>query len=131
MDKPRLIALPEITGKQGNYSVIEEPTLPFSVKRVYWIYNSIAGISGGNHAHLTADRILVCMKGKARIHLEASDGVRYDFVLDNPAKGLYFPKLHWITYTLHEDAMVLVNRLYADDVKIADYANFKDRKPKT
>jgi hypothetical protein len=131
MDKPRLIALPEIVGKHGNYSVLEFPDLPFSVQRVYWVYNSKPGMTGGNHAHLRANRVLVCVKGKAEVSLESSEGTRYDFSLDRPSKGLFFPKLHWITYSLIGDAilMVLVDTLFHDDVKIEDYANFKRRKP--
>ena len=130
MDKPRVINLPAIEGKRGKLSFIEEPVLPFSIKRVYWIYDAVDGITGGNHAHLNASRIIICTNGKAELHLETPDGALYEFTLDHPAKGLYFPKLHWISYTLRDNAilMVLVDTLHKDDVIISDYANFKHHK---
>jgi hypothetical protein len=130
MDKPRVINLSAIEGKRGKLSFIEEPALPFSIKRAYWIYDSVEGITGGNHAHLNANRIIICTNGKAEFHLESPDGEFYDFILDHPAKALYFPQLHWISYTLRENAtlMVIVDTLYKDDVIISDYANFKRHK---
>ena len=130
MPKPRIINLPEIEGKQGKYSVLEEPLLPFVPRRVYWIYDSVPENTGGNHAHLNADRVLICVNGKAKVHLESIEGLHYDFILDHPSKALYFPRLHWITYTLQDQAilMSLVNVPFNEDVKIADYANFRQRK---
>ena len=130
MDKPRIIHLPEIQGKQGKYSVIEQPLLPFEIKRVYYIHDSVSGVSGGNHAHQNADRILVCLKGRADVQLESQEGIRHTFILDHPTKALYFPRLHWITYTLTNDAILLalVNTPFASDVKITEYANFKHQK---
>jgi hypothetical protein len=130
MDKPYVIDLPEIEGKRGKLSFIEEPVLSFSIKRVYWIYDSVEGVAGGNHAHLNANRIIICTQGKAHFHLESPDGELYEFIMDHPARGLYCPSLHWISYTLHDDAtlMVLVDTLFKDDVTIADYTKFKHRK---
>ena len=127
MRKPYIFDLPVISGTNGKLSFIEESSDSFLIKRVYWIYDSIAGVVGGNHAHLNTDRILICSMGKALIQLEDSKGEKYKFILDHPAKGLYFPKLHWITYELIERTilMVLTDALYEDDVKIADYADFK------
>lgn len=129
MIKPHVIALPEVHGKHAQISIIEEPLLSLFIKRVYWIYNPVTGSDGGNHAHLNADRIIVCIRGKAEFQIEDQRGERYQFVLDHPAKALYFPKLHWINYQMDQDAilMVLVDTVHNDDVKISDYANFKDQ----
>lgn len=132
MNKPHVIALPEIHGKHAQISIIEGPLLSLLIKRVYWIYDPVPGSVGGNHAHLNADRIIVCIKGKAEFQIEDKFGERYEFTLDHPAKGLYFPKLHWINYQMDENAMliVLADTVHSDDVKISDYANFKDQTPR-
>lgn len=130
MSKPHIITLPEVHGKYSKISIIEGPLLSLSIKRVYWVYDPLPGATGGgNHANLNSDRVIVCLRGKAEFYIEDQAGARYEFILDHPAKALYFPKLHWIKYQLDQDAMlmVLVDTEHSDDVKISDYTNFKDR----
>lgn len=129
MNKPHVITLPEVHGKHAHISIIEGPLLSLLIKRVYWVFDPVPGSVGGNHAHLNADRIIICIKGKAEFLIEGQHGERYEFILDHPARALFFPKLHWINYRMDQDAMlmVLADTVHNDDVKISDYANFKDQ----
>jgi hypothetical protein len=129
MNKPHILTLPEVHGKHAQIAIIEGPLLSLLIKRVYWIYNPVPGSVGGNHAHLSADRIIVCTRGKAAFQIEDQRGERHEFILDHPTKALYFPKLHWINYQMDQDAMlmVLTDTMHKDDVKISDYANFRNQ----
>ncbi|MDP5044216.1 MAG: FdtA/QdtA family cupin domain-containing protein, partial [Leeuwenhoekiella sp.] len=51
MNIPRRIALPKIEDQRGNLSVIEQDSLPFKFKRVYYLYDVPSGASRGGHAH--------------------------------------------------------------------------------
>jgi dTDP-4-dehydrorhamnose 3,5-epimerase-like enzyme len=54
---------------RGQLVAIEElRDLPFAVKRVYYIYDTLAGVRRGFHAHKCLEQILVCVCGSCRIH---------------------------------------------------------------
>ena len=125
---PYLITLPKVTGKSGQLSFMEEGgDLPIIVKRTYWIYDVDEGALRGDHAHLNADRIMVCVKGYVSITIEGVSGKKYSFQLDDPSKALYFPRLHWIKLKFSTDAILIAwsSCIYKDDAMIRDYDEFK------
>jgi hypothetical protein len=101
--------------------------LPIDVKRLYWIYNVSEGSERGNHAHANSDRVIVCMKGIVNAVIENSSGEKFDFILDDPSKILFFPKWHWINLALSENSILLVasSCAFKEDVLITDYLEFK------
>lgn len=50
-NKIELIKLPKIEERRGNISVIENDTIPFEIKRVYYLYDVPSGAERGGHAH--------------------------------------------------------------------------------
>ena len=40
--------------------------IPFTIKRVYYMYNTKEGIHRGFHAHQSLEQILVCIHGSCR-----------------------------------------------------------------
>jgi hypothetical protein len=101
--------------------------LPIDVKRLYWIYNVSERSERGNHAHFNSDRVMVCMKGLVKVVIENSSGEKFDFILDDPSKVLFFPKGHWINLALSENSILLVasSCAFKEDVLITDYLEFK------
>ena len=60
MDKPRIIDITRITDPRGNLSVIEGVrTVPFEIKRVFYLYDVPADSERGGHAHYEAEQFLV------------------------------------------------------------------------
>ena len=59
------------TEVQGALSFFEgSRDVPFSVKRIYYIYNAPAGTQRGGHAHRNLHQILFCPYGKIEIVLD-------------------------------------------------------------
>ena len=100
--------------------------LPFEIKRVYYIYDTLKGVRRGFHAHLNLQQILVCVKGSCKIHLD--DGTETaEVTLDKQNVGLYISNNMWREmYDFSEDAVLLVlaSEYYDEADYIRDYDKF-------
>ena len=112
---------------RGQLVAIEQlKDLPFEIRRVYYIYDTLEGVRRGFHAHLNLEQILVCVKGSCKIHLD--DGTdTAEVVLDKPYEGLYIANNMWREmYDFSPDAVLLVlaSEYYDEADYIRDYDKF-------
>ena len=102
-------------------------TVPFDVKRIYYIFGTQAGVSRGFHAHRALQQVAVCVMGKCRMVLD--DGERREEVwLDAPTKGLLIADLVW--REMHDFSpdcvlLVLASEHYNENDYIRSYDEFK------
>ena len=112
--------------ERGQLIAIEEhKDLPFDIKRVYYIYDTLPGVRRGFHAHRCLEQILVCVHGSCKILLD--DGHDREVVtLDKPSDGLYISNDTWREmYDFSEGAVLLV--LASEYYDEADYIrNYED-----
>ena len=75
--------------RKGNITVVHNSeTVPFSVKRIYYLYDVPGGESRGAHAHKDLRQLIVAASGSFKITLD--DGkVKRTFELNRPYIGLY------------------------------------------
>ena len=106
-------------------SLESHKNIPFDIKRVYYIYNTTAGVSRGFHAHKKLEQVLVCTSGRCKILLD--DGRKKQITdLDSPMKGLYVGALLW--HELYDFSMVCVLMVLASDCyDEADYIREYDK----
>ncbi|MBO4939217.1 MAG: FdtA/QdtA family cupin domain-containing protein [Oscillospiraceae bacterium] len=100
--------------------------IPFEVRRVYYIYDTLAGVRRGFHAHQDLEQILVCVHGSCKIHLDNGYETA-EVVLDKPHEGLYISNDMWREmYDFSPDAVLLVlaSRHYDEADYIRDYEVF-------
>lgn len=91
---PRLVDVKTFTDLRGSLGVVEEGDLPFTILRVYYLFDVPLGAVRGEHGHKTLQQLLICMHGVCDVVL--NDGSRqHHFVLETPAKGLYVPPGMW------------------------------------
>lgn len=113
-DRGQLIALEELKD------------IPFTIKRVYYMYDTAEGVVRGHHAHKTLQQILVCIHGSCKIKLD--DGIEQKVVpLEKPYEGLYVSNYMWREmYDFSTDAVLLVlaSELYDPNDYIRDYDDF-------
>lgn len=119
---------------RGSLIALEsERSVPFDIKRVYYIFNTKPGVHRGKHAHCNLQQVLVCVRGCCKILLD--DGRHKEvFVLDHPDQGLYVKDLIWREmYDFSDDCvlMVLANDFYHEEDYIRDYAAFLHKVRKT
>ena len=74
--------------RKGNLSVIEaNNTVPFDIKRVYYLYDVPGGAERGGHAHKDLYQLIVAASGSFSVTLD--DGkVKRTVVLNRPYQGL-------------------------------------------
>jgi len=71
-------------------------TVPFEIKRVYYMYDVPAGESRGAHAHVDLRQLLVCVSGGCTVVCDFGDGRPAEtFRMDDPEKGLIIEGLVW------------------------------------
>ena len=105
---------------RGQLVALEElKDIPFDIKRVYYMYDTVEGVTRGYHAHRALQQILICVHGSCKIRL--NDGNETQVVaLDKPNEGLYISNAIWREmFDFSPDAvlMVLASELYDE----ADY----------
>lgn len=100
--------------------------VPFEIKRVYYLFGTVANAQRGFHAHRHLQQFAVCISGSCIMKI--SDGAsEQDVVLDDPRKGLLIGKMVWREMRdFSPDAvlMVLASELYDERDYIRDYDDF-------
>lgn len=113
---------------RGSLIALEcEKEVPFSVHRIYYIYGTQPGTPRGFHAHRNLKQLLIAVSGAVSIHCEF-DGVKQEFLLDLPSKGLLIEGFVWREmHDFSEGAVLLVlaSEYYSEDDYIRDYEEFK------
>ena len=94
MQQIKIIELPKISDPRGNLSVIEKETIPFPIKRVYYLYDVPSGAHRGGHAHKEQLELLVAVSGSFDVILD--DGkTKKTVTLNKPSEGLLIPTMIW------------------------------------
>jgi dTDP-4-dehydrorhamnose 3,5-epimerase-like enzyme len=124
----KTIDFPPLGDERGSLVALEaHKTVPFDVKRVYYIFGTKPGVSRGFHAHRALQQVSVCVTGKCRMVLD--DGQRREEVwLDSPTKGLLIGDLVW--REMHDFSpdcvlLVLASEFYDETDYIRSYDEFK------
>ena len=107
-------------------SLEEYNDIPFRIKRVYYMYNTVEGVVRGKHAHKKLEQILVCINGSCKIKLDNGKETKV-VVLEKPYEGLYVSNDMWREmYDFSQDAVLVVfaSELYDESDYIRDYEEF-------
>lgn len=115
------------SNRKGNLTVVENgKTLPFDVKRVYYLYDVPAGESRGAHAHKELEQLIVAVSGSFRVTIDDGNCKR-SFFLNRPYQGLYLKPGLWRDlddFSSGAVCMVLASEIYEPDDYIRDYNDF-------
>lgn len=113
--------------ERGQLVAVEElKDVPFDIKRVYYLYETVQGVCRGFHAHKNLQQVLICVHGSCRVLLDDGREKR-DVLLDKPNEGLYISNNVWREmYDFSPDAVLLVlaSQLYDEADYIRDYDDF-------
>ena len=109
-------------------SLEKDNNIPFEIKRVYYMFNTLAGVRRGCHAHRNLKQVVIAVRGSCRFILD-NGHERIELLLDNPAQGLFIDSLVWREmYDFTQDCvlMVLADQLYDETDYIRSYKDFVD-----
>lgn len=115
--------------RKGNLTVVQNgETLPFDVKRVYYLYDVPGGESRGSHAHRELEQLIVAASGSFTVVMD--DGInKKTFFLNRPYQGLYVKPGLWRDledFSSGAVCMVLASEIYQKEDYIRDYQEFLD-----
>ena len=122
-----IINLPKVEDPRGNLSIIEEENhIPFSIERVYWIYDVPGGEIRGGHAFREQQEMIVALSGSFDVIVD--DGVvKQTFFLNRSYFGLYLPAGLWrqmANFSTNSLALVLSSTPYSEEDYIRQYEDF-------
>lgn len=116
---------------QGNISVVENgTTVPFDVKRVYYLYDVPGGESRGGHAHKKLQQFIIAASGSFDVILDDGD-LKRTFTLNRPYQGLLIVPGIWReinNFSSGSVCLVLASTKYDETDYIRDYKEFKNNK---
>lgn len=113
--------------RKGNLTVVENgDTLPFDVKRAYYLYDVPGGESRGAHAHRELEQLIIAGSGSFTVTLD--DGkCKQTFFLNRPYQGLFVRPGLWRelnNFSSGAVCLVLASDLYDKEDYIREYNEF-------
>jgi len=126
----KLVEIPKIKDVRGNLSVIEKDTIPFDIKRVYYLYDVPSDAYRGGHAHKEQLELLIALSGSFEVTLDDGKSKR-SIILNKPNKGLLIPKGIWRElqdFSSGSVCLVLASDVFDEEDYIRDYNDFLSSK---
>jgi hypothetical protein len=124
-----LLHLKQIGDRNGHIIAINNDIeLPFSVKRIFYLYDIPGGESRGAHAHKECHQFLVAASGSFEVLLDDGFTKRL-MLLNKPNIGLHIPPGIWaseINFSSGSICLVLASHEYNETDYIRSYDDFLD-----
>ena len=117
----------DLGDERGKLVVVEGgKTIPFEIKRVFYIYGSDSTVVRGQHANRESEFVLINVAGKSKVRI--TDG-KEEFVieLNKPMMGVYIPKMIWkdmSDFSSDSVLLVLASTHYDGDEYIRNYDDY-------
>ncbi len=129
IDDCKTIHLPRVVAGNGHLTIVEgDNTIPYDIKRAYYLYDIPASSERGAHAHKKCHRFLVAISGSFDVELD--DGVNKKTVrLDRPFYGLYVAPGVWTAIDSFSGGSIclsLASELYSEDDYIREYDEYQE-----
>jgi len=123
----RIIDLGKIENDRGNLTVVQaRETVPFDIKRVFYLYDIPGGEARGAHAHKECHQFLVAASGSFEVVLDDGHEKRTVY-LNRPFKGLLIPPGIWAAeqeFSSGAVCLVLASEPYEEADYIRDYEDY-------
>ncbi len=129
----RIMEVPQIKDTRGNLAVVEAETIPFEIKRVYYLYDVPSDSFRGGHAHKKLQQFLIPLSGSFDVVTKDGFGNEKTFMLNKPNKGLLIVPGIWRELTNFSSGavcLVLASTKYSEEDYIRDLNSFIDYKNK-
>jgi hypothetical protein len=123
-----ILFLPKVHNMAGNLTVIENSShVPFSIKRVYYLYDIPGGEARGGHAHKELHQLIIAASGSFDVLIDDGKNKRV-INLNRPYIGLYLVPGLWrelLNFSSGSICLVLASDIYREEDYIRDYNKFK------
>jgi hypothetical protein len=125
IDDCKLLKLPK--GLDSNFTRLDNRTsLPFEVKRIYYLYAIPENQERGAHAHKELFQLLLAASGSFKVELDDGKSTKKLF-LNQPSQGLLIKPGIWrnlTDFSFGSVALVLASEYYTETDYIRNYDEF-------
>lgn len=121
-----IIDIPVIKDVRGNLGVVEKNTIPFKIKRVYYLFDVPSDAYRGGHAHKEQVELLVALSGSFEVVVDNGSS-KERILLNKPDKGLLIQKNTWReldNFSSGSVCLVLASGEFDESDYIRDYNDF-------
>ena len=124
----------QIGDRKGHItSINNNKEVPFSIERIFYLYDIPGGESRGAHAHRNCHQFLVAASGSFEVLLD--DGkTKRQVMLNRPDIGLHIPPGIWaseLNFSSGSICLVLASHKYDEKDYLRSYDEFLNFKEKT
>lgn len=121
-----ILNLPKLNNPLGSCTIIEGNTIPFEIKRVYYLYDVPSGAERGGHSHIDQLGFLIAVAGSFDVILKAGHE-ELTVTLNNPNKGLLINNKIWRelnNFSSGAVCLVMASDVFDEADYIRDYDDY-------
>jgi dTDP-4-dehydrorhamnose 3,5-epimerase-like enzyme len=127
LDECLLLNLKKFGDRRGFLTPIDQDdSLPFTIRRLFYLYDIPGGADRGGHAHKTCHQLIVAVLGSFEVVV--TDGsTNKTFRLDRASTGLYIPPSLWsslVNFSSGAICLVLTSELFDESDYIRDFSDY-------
>ena len=98
--------LGKFSDTRGVLVPLEMSDIPFTPKRLFYVYDVPVGTWRGGHAHYKTEQILICVKGKIGVKLESK---KYNTeIILNEGDFCFVDKMVWDSQNFIDEGSILL-----------------------
>ena len=125
-----LLKIPVVEDLRGNLGFIQNGSLPFDFKRIYYLFDVPSNAFRGGHSHINQQEILIALSGSFEVVL--NDGFeKKSFLLNKPNMGLHIKTGIWRelqNFSSGAVCLVIAQDVFDEADYIRDFDEFLDLK---
>lgn len=123
-----IIEIPKIKDEGFLCFMEENDHIPFSIKRIYYIFDVFKNAVRGKHAHKNTKQVIFCVRGSITIILDNGYN-KEEITLDKPNQGLFLDVVMWHKMADFQEntiLLVLASENFDETDYIRNYPEFID-----
>ncbi len=126
----KIINLPRVEDRRGNLSIIEGDTIPYDIKRVYYLHDVPGSAERGGHAHKEQQEMLIAVSGSFDVIVNDGAGT-HTYTLNHASRGLLIVEGIWRelkNFSSGAVCLVIASDMYNEEDYIRSFTAFKKYK---
>lgn len=127
MSLVKWIDFPQRGDERGCLTVVESTkSIPFEIKRVYYLTNLSPDLPRGFHAHKELEQVAVCISGSCKVLLDNGQEKQW-VTLDSPSKAIRIEPMVWHEMQEFSDDcvfLVFASEFYSESDYMRNYNDF-------
>lgn len=123
----QLIEIQKIADNKGNLSVIEKETIPFEIKRVFYLYDIRSDENRMGHAQKELQQVLIALSGSFEVVLKDGENEKI-ITLNKPNLGLLIVPGIWRelqNFSSGAVCLVVASAIFEEEDYIRSFEDFR------